>query len=107
MGQPGDRWDRRCDCTRPKRFGAISCDACKALDGEGGLGKIISALRVLGGQATLYELVEETGLSLRQVHRLCKKAPGLRQRMVEVVEVAGKHRWGNVFTVWALHQVPA
>ena len=104
MGQPGSRWDRRCDCTRPKRFGAESCSYCSTLDGKGAVSKIISALRILGGRASLDELVEETGLSRRHIQRLCRRAPGLRKRQ-ERVETYDK--WGTEITIWALHQVPA
>jgi hypothetical protein len=64
-----------CECDRPKEKGAICCEECSRLDAinlsyKGQLSVesgVVSALRALGGTATLPALTEELGLSQRNV----------------------------------------
>jgi hypothetical protein len=59
-----------CECGLSKRRGAEACDRCIMLDGNGsGESRIISALRVLGGSATLETLVDHLGTTERNVSR--------------------------------------
>ena len=60
-----------CECGEPKDAGAEACARCAWLEGGAapGLRDLVSGLRVLGGEATLPALRDETGMSDRSLFR--------------------------------------
>lgn len=80
----------RCECGQPKNAGDVACTPCMAADGDGLGGSaaaLISALRVLGGSATIDTLCDELApLCVRTVLRALKELRA--QGRVESVIVA-------------------
>lgn len=64
-----------CDCGRPKGATDELCQWCEAMDDKDMGGFLMSAMHAMGGgPATAYDIVEEAGITLRQVLRWLRHA---------------------------------
>ncbi len=78
-----------CECSRPKGRLAVSCDSCAEMDGQGSVANLVSALRVLGGEATFAALQQELGYAETNIYRAIRMAKAAG-RLVQV------QRWDHV-----------
>ena len=76
-------WSCECECGRAKASAAMSCAACRRLDGDPRSFEFVQALRSLGGTATIDALVVEMGQSRGTVatraHRLLRSGRLVRR----------------------------
>lgn len=74
-----------CDCGRLKPLPSEACTSCESLDSRGTIGCLVSALRVLGGSATVHALIEEMQIADTNVYRAIRMAEA-EGRLVRVVQ---------------------